>query len=299
MNWHYGNEGKRSTLDIVGRALLVVALLLFVGVGTAHASTPDGYTVISKGGDESLASSVILQNDDDLFFTADSGVMYEIELVVIYASPAGAAVPDIKFGFGEDATARGALQGNGVSTADAGATQNTLTNQAANVVNGTAAVNRVIIFRGSHAGAGGVFRLLWAQNTSGINATVVRAGSELRYRPVGTNAGDVAWSTVTSPPNFTALYCDADGSEADTDCASGGGGDLSDYYTISEVDGIAALASDTCGGPSLPPCDVALVEADHESLNLVWWGVWALVGLMFILIVAPRWFAAFRVTHGA
>lgn len=43
----------------------------------------------------------------------------------------------------------------------------------------------------------------------------------------------------------------------------------------------------------------ALTETQSDALNLTWWGVWALVGLMFILIAAPRWFAAFRVTHGA
>lgn len=293
---------KRAIL--LGRAL---PRLLFVSALTGavlwlaapgYAATPDGWTVISKGGDESIVSSVVLQNDDDLFFTATSSTMFEVEIVVIYASPAGGGTPDIKFGFGEDATARGAVQGSGVSTADAGASQNTLTNQAANVVNGTAAINRVIVYKGSHAGAGGVFRLLWAQNTSGLNATIVRAGSELRYRPVGDHTGAIAWADVAGAPNFAALYCDADPAESDPDCAAGGGGDLSDYYTIAEVDGIAALASDTCGGPSLPACDVALVEADHDSLNLVWWGVWALVGLMFILIAAPRWFAAFRVTHG-
>lgn len=44
---------------------------------------------------------------------------------------------------------------------------------------------------------------------------------------------------------------------------------------------------------------VALSDSDRERLDLAWWGSWALVGLVFVLILAPRWFAAFRVTHGS
>lgn len=45
--------------------------------------------------------------------------------------------------------------------------------------------------------------------------------------------------------------------------------------------------------------ETTLAENDHDALNLIWWGQWATVGLLFVLILAPRWFTAFRVTRGA
>lgn len=44
---------------------------------------------------------------------------------------------------------------------------------------------------------------------------------------------------------------------------------------------------------------VALDQAGMDRLDLIWWGVWALVGATFVLILAPRWSSVFRVTHGA
>jgi hypothetical protein len=51
-------------------------------------------------------------------------------------------------------------------------------------------------------------------------------------------------------------------------------------------------------GPSEISGTVALSQDDRDRMDLSWWGTWALVGLMFVLIVAPRWFSAFRVTRG-
>jgi hypothetical protein len=46
------------------------------------------------------------------------------------------------------------------------------------------------------------------------------------------------------------------------------------------------------------PEPVALNTGAIERLDLMWWGVWAAVGVGFVAILAPRWFAAFRVTRG-
>lgn len=42
-----------------------------------------------------------------------------------------------------------------------------------------------------------------------------------------------------------------------------------------------------------------LTSIESTSVQGTAWGVWALVGLTFVLIAAPRWFRAFRVTHGS
>lgn len=41
-----------------------------------------------------------------------------------------------------------------------------------------------------------------------------------------------------------------------------------------------------------------LSAEDSHKLDLVWWGVWGMLGLMLVLIMAPRWFRVFGVTHG-
>lgn len=144
------------------------------------------WTTVTKASDESVVSSAVLQDDDELFFTATSGKIYMFEAVIVYASPAGAGTPDFRAGFGEDATTtRGLMQGQYFTAADATiASANFATDQAANFVCGTAAANRALRVIGWHAGNGGTFRLKWSQNSSNVNATIVRAGSYLRYKLV-------------------------------------------------------------------------------------------------------------------
>lgn len=147
-------------------------------------TTIDGWAIVYKAADETVASSAVVQNDDELFFTALSGKTYEVEVDLVYDSPAGAGTPDIKVDLGEDATARGVFHGVGFSTADAAQDINALANQTATLTFGTAATKRGCRMRGLYTGAGGVFRVRWAQNTSGVNGTIVRSGSQLRYRLV-------------------------------------------------------------------------------------------------------------------
>ncbi len=142
------------------------------------------WTVVTKTGDEN-ASSGTLQADDELLFTAASGGVYEIELVLIYANPLSAAVPDFKIGLGEDTTARGVAMAIGFSTGDGAQLNSVLMTRTANTLNfGTAAANRVVRIFAHYVGAGGTFNLMWAQNTTDANPTTVRAGSLLRYRRI-------------------------------------------------------------------------------------------------------------------
>jgi hypothetical protein len=155
-----------------------------LGVKWATAGGGGGWdTTVTKAGDESIASSTVLQNDDELFFTTVSGAVYLIELFVIYGSPAGAGTPDLKIGVGEDATRRGILFGMGFSNTD-GITNVGVWPDQTGTVWGTAAADRVVYLFGQYIGNGGTFRLLWSQNTSGGNPTIVRAGSVLRYERI-------------------------------------------------------------------------------------------------------------------
>ncbi len=67
-----------------------------------------------------------------------------------------------------------------VTAASAGAAINNGSLTAA----GTAAANRALIVNGWYLGNGAQAGLWWAQNTTDANATVVRAGSLLRYRRI-------------------------------------------------------------------------------------------------------------------
>lgn len=157
-------------------------------LGVAWAANVADWTVVTKTADESVASSATLQNDDELFFTATASAMYEIYLVIVYGSPAGAGTPDIKMAFGEDATARGVMTliayWSTANAANGSGFVGVGTDQTAIFGIGTATADRAAIISGFHLGNGGTFRFLWAQNTNNVNATIVRAGSVLRYRRV-------------------------------------------------------------------------------------------------------------------
>jgi hypothetical protein len=164
------------------KAASVAEINTLLGIAQAVGGVP--WTVVTKASDESVASSTTLQNDDELFFTAVSGGLYDIELYLIYASPAGAGTPDFKVALGEDATTRGVAQFVSLSAADGANTNVFGMNQTGNTTAGTAAANRAIKLWGWYVGNGGTFRLLWAQGTSDVSPTILRAGSLLRYRRI-------------------------------------------------------------------------------------------------------------------
>jgi hypothetical protein len=142
------------------------------------------WTEVVKAADESVAASTTLQNDNELLFATVDGAVYEIEAVIVYASPVGGATPAIKVAYGEDATVRGAMVDIGINTSNVATTGVSSANQTSTSAFGTAAGNRSFKHTGVYIGAGGTFRLLWAQNVSNAGATIVRAGSVLRYRRI-------------------------------------------------------------------------------------------------------------------
>lgn len=139
------------------------------------------WTTVRKTADESVSSNTTVQNDDELFFTDVSGALYEVELVIIYGSPAGGGTPDLKAALGY-ASNWGVFQYGGWAANDTLVNTVFNSNASQNPIFGTAAADRVGFIRGVMPGLGSTFRFLWAQNSSDSNATIVRAGSVLRYR---------------------------------------------------------------------------------------------------------------------
>lgn len=143
-----------------------------------------GWVVVRKAADESFNDSV-LQDDNELQFQTIAGTAYEIELLAIYASPAGAGTPDIKCELSEDATARGSTMWVGLSTADAAQTLTTTDVGGVSATFGTAAAKRVCRGLAHHVGNGALFKFRWAQNTKTAGSpALVYAGSVLRYRAI-------------------------------------------------------------------------------------------------------------------
>ncbi len=175
-------EGTSARTVVVGDqiAATITAKLL-----TDIENSANYWTVVTKPSDQSVASNATPAVDSDLVFTAVNGAFYEVELYLIYGSPAGGGTPDMKVSLGEDNTLRGVFSLLGENAGDT--VQNIAGSAARNIAAGafgTATTDRAAIIKGHYWGAGGTFALLWSQNTSGVNATILRAGSEMRYRRV-------------------------------------------------------------------------------------------------------------------
>lgn len=139
------------------------------------------WQTVVKLADQSISSDTTVGLDDELFFTTVSGATYEVYLVVVYASPTGGSTPDLKVAIGEDTTPRGSGVFNGQSN---GVVSISFDTDATPKNENTDVADRAITVTGVHLGNGGTFGFLWSQVTSSVNATIVRAGSVLRYRRI-------------------------------------------------------------------------------------------------------------------
>ena len=142
-----------------------------------------GWTSIRRGSDVSYTSNTTLTVDSVLQFTATSGQPYEFEAVIVYASPAGGATPDLNVAFGEDTTVRGAHWNIGFNTSDSANLNGSVACVSNNgTTRGTAATDRACLMKGVYWGGGGTAAIYACQGTTSVNATIVRAASVLRYR---------------------------------------------------------------------------------------------------------------------
>lgn len=126
----------------------------------------------------------MLTTDTALVFTGVNGGVYEFEVLIVYASPAGGGTPDMNCSVNEDGTTRGAVTSVNLNTGDGSNTTTTAVSTAGVIVSGTATTNRLCKLFGVYYASGAQFRLQWCQNTSGANPTIVRAGSLLRYNRI-------------------------------------------------------------------------------------------------------------------
>jgi hypothetical protein len=151
---------------------------------TQWIANTSGWTIVRKSADESF-NDTALQDDDQLQFQTVAGTPYEIEILVLYASPGGAGTPDIKCELSEDSTPRGATMWVGLSTTDAAQALTTTDVGGVSATFGTAVAKRIARGLAHHVGNGGLMKFRWAQNTKSVpNPIFVYTGSVLRYRAI-------------------------------------------------------------------------------------------------------------------
>lgn len=137
---------------------------------------------VTKTADQSVAGSTVLVNDTQLSFSTVTAGVYVFDFWPVYGSPVGSAGPDIKITLGDSATQAGWILQQGWSTADAITSSALLFGNTSLFTYGTGVLNRVAHLQGTWVSpGGGTFQVQWAQNTSNANATIMRAGSLLRY----------------------------------------------------------------------------------------------------------------------
>lgn len=59
----------------------------------------------------------------------------------------------------------------------------------------------------------------------------------------------------------------------------------------------ARLASMDDTGPGTSAQRVALSPSDRNRLDYMWWGAWAIVGLMMVSLIATKWYSVWRFQH--
>ena len=143
--------------------------------------------------DETVSSSATLQDDNDLFFTAEANTNYEITLLCI--ATCGSATPNFQWNW---TTLTGAVWVCGGHYADQGdgglATQITAGSAgyaSALSVNLSGSADEIWMkFNCAYvtAGTSGTVYFRWAQATSNATGVIRKTGSHLLVRKVGVNA---------------------------------------------------------------------------------------------------------------
>ncbi len=155
--------------------------LLWRSSGGIITELTPGVRVIVKTADESVSSSAVLQDDDDLLFPVGANENWQFEGYLFVLTAGGVA--DIKYTFSGPAGSVGswfveAIDGSFVNDRDE------LGNTGIGGNANAGAPFRALRFWGAiaTAGAAGNLQFEWAQNASHATATVVHAGSYIQFQ---------------------------------------------------------------------------------------------------------------------
>lgn len=139
-----------------------------------------------KASDESVTSSTTMQDDNELFFAMDANSKYSFHGVISYE---GGQTGDFKFQFTVPSGATGrrhSLHAQSTATSCSSAGQNTWGGPITTAVTGIGATGAqceaIVDGFVSTAGTAGTLQLQFAQDTSDVTATTIKAGSFLEWR---------------------------------------------------------------------------------------------------------------------
>jgi len=135
-----------------------------------------GYTVVKKTADESVTSSITLQDDDELKFSADANSVYWVRVKGIAFS--ASQTPDFKNTWSVPSGATGVHIFRLLSGQDLVTLGTSVMTALTDTIDGDFIEPTAIITIGSTAGE---VTLSWAQNTSDATATTVKKGTILEF----------------------------------------------------------------------------------------------------------------------
>lgn len=121
--------------------------------------------------------------------------------------------------------------------------------------------------------AGDTFAISTSQSSGGA---LTPTGGNLQLFRLADSVSNQSDSLITSPANGDALL----------------------YNSSSSRWKNGSVSSGACGGLG-SPCYVDAGGAAVDKINLGWWGIWAIVGLMFVAILAPVWFRSWGMPKGS
>lgn len=133
-----------------------------------------------KEADESVTSSVALQNDDDLKFFGEAGRYYEVDAILEVTNHASAGL-DVKLDMPSGATFKGLVTGANVTTPPDNWDGSEITISAVGVTADRIHIKGVVKI-GTTAGT---VTVQFAQNVSTASATTLKAGSCLKAFRLG------------------------------------------------------------------------------------------------------------------
>jgi len=142
--------------------------------GYVDNNTGSGLSVV-KLVDQSVTSSIVLVDDDELFFAAEANKVYMIKLFIFVS---GAAAADLRMSFSLPAGAVGAQMDLAESFITAGQLSRDITSDCLPGTN--VATNPQIIAtmaRVIMAGTAGTIQWRWAQRVSNATATIIQQGT--------------------------------------------------------------------------------------------------------------------------